>query len=266
MEQGSTRWFHSRKFKWGVVPLLILVAGVAAYIKAFGPDSDIEGEASRIMGVLDLKAGMTVGEVGAGNGKMAVLLAQELGSGGHLFATEIGTDNLDDIRDRVADAGLDIVTVIEAGKKQTNLAPECCDAIFMRKVYHHFTDPAEINASLFEALRPGGVLAVIDFAPGLWNVWLPRPDGVPEKPRRPRHAPGPAYRGVSERRLSARAGDRRMVAVACLWLLRPGPQAKGDYLRIPPSVILLGSSRRSNSSRLRSVSSSATSISLRPSA
>ncbi len=180
MEQGSTRWFHSRKFKWGVVPLLILVAGVAAYIKAFGPDSDIEGEASRIMGVLDLKAGMTVGEVGAGNGKMAVLLAQELGSGGHLFATEIGTDNLDDIRDRVADAGLDIVTVIEAGKKQTNLAPECCDAIFMRKVYHHFTDPAEINASLFEALRPGGVLAVIDFAPGLWNVWLPRPDGVPE--------------------------------------------------------------------------------------
>ena len=180
MEQGSTRWFCSRKFKWGVVPLLIFIAGVAAYITAFGPDSAIEGEAARIMGVLDLKAGMTVGEVGAGKGEMAVLLAQELGSGGHLFATEIDTDNLDDIRDRVADAGLDIVTVIEAGKKQTNLAPECCDAIFMRKVYHHFTDPAEINASLFEALRPGGVLAVIDFSPGLWNVWLPRPDGVPE--------------------------------------------------------------------------------------
>ncbi len=180
MEQVSTRWFRSRKFKWGVVPLLILVAALAGYIKAFGPDSDIEGEASRIMGVLDLKAGMTVGEVGAGKGEMAVLLAQELGSGGHLFATEIDTDNLDDIRDRVADAGLDIVTVIEAGKKQTNLAPECCDAIFMRKVYHHFTDPAEINASLFEALRPGGVLAVIDFSPSLWNFWLPRPDGVPE--------------------------------------------------------------------------------------
>ena len=180
MEQGSTRWFHSRKFKWGVVPLLILVAALAAYIKAFGPDSDIGGETGRIMEVLDLKPGMTVGEVGAGSGEMAVLLAQGLGSGGHLFATEIDADNLDDIRDRVADAGLDIVTVIEAGKKQTNLAPECCDSIFMRKVYHHFTEPAEINASLFEALRPGGALAVIDFAPSLWNVWLPRPDGVPE--------------------------------------------------------------------------------------
>ena len=180
MEQGSTRWFQSRKFKWGVVLLLIFVAASAVYIKAFGPDSDLEGEAARIATVLDLKAGMAVGEVGAGNGKMAVLLARQSGSGGHLFATEIDADNLDDIRERVVDAGLDTVTVIEAGKKETNLAPECCDAIFMRKVYHHFTDPAEINASLFEALRRGGVLAVIDFSPSLWNVWLPRPDGVPE--------------------------------------------------------------------------------------
>ena len=180
MEQGSTHWFQSRKFKWGVVLLLILVAASAAYIKAFGPDSDLEREAARIATVLDLKAGMTLGEVGAGNGKMAVLLAQELGSGGHLFATEIDADNLDDIRERVVDAGLDTVTVIEAGKKETNLAPECCDAIFMRKVYHHFTDPEEINASLFAALRPGGVLAIIDFSPTLWNVWLPRPEGVPE--------------------------------------------------------------------------------------
>ena len=180
MEQGSTRWFRSRTFKWGVAPFLILIAGVAAYIIAFGPDSDVEGETAKIWAVLDLQPGMRVGEVGAGSGEMSVLLAQELGSGGHLFTTEIDADNLDDIRDRVAEAGLEIVTVIEAGEKQTNLAPECCDAIFMRKVYHHFTAPAEINASLFEALRPGALLAVIDFSPGLWNAWLPRPDGVPE--------------------------------------------------------------------------------------
>ncbi len=180
MEQRSTRWFRSRTFKWGVAPLLVLIAGLAAYIIACGPDSNIEGETAQIWAVVDLKAGMRVGEVGAGSGKMSVLVARELGSGGHLFTTEIAAGNLEDIRQRVADAGLNNVTVIEAGEKQTNLAAECRDAIFMRKVYHHFTDPAEINASLFEALRPGGVLAVIDFSPGLWNAWLPRPDGVPE--------------------------------------------------------------------------------------
>ena len=180
MEQRSTRWFRSRAFKWGVAPLLVLIAGLAAYVIACGPDSDVEGETARIWAVLDLQPGMRVGEVGAGSGKMSLLVARELGSGGHLFTTEIDAGNLGAIRDRVLDAGLNNVTVIEAGEKQTNLAPECCDAIFMRKVYHHFTGPAEINASLFEALRPGGVLAVIDFSPGLWNAWLPRPDGVPE--------------------------------------------------------------------------------------
>jgi predicted methyltransferase len=35
----------------------------------------------------------------------------------------------------------------------------------MRDVYHHFTHPAEVDASLFRALKPGGLLAVIDFPP-----------------------------------------------------------------------------------------------------
>jgi predicted methyltransferase len=32
-------------------------------------------------------------------------------------------------------------------------------------VYHHFTSPNEMDGSLLRSLRPGGLLAVIDFAP-----------------------------------------------------------------------------------------------------
>jgi predicted methyltransferase len=35
----------------------------------------------------------------------------------------------------------------------------------MRDVYHHFDDPAVMNASLLETLRPGGRLAILDFEP-----------------------------------------------------------------------------------------------------
>lgn len=35
----------------------------------------------------------------------------------------------------------------------------------MRHVYHHFGDPAAMNASIRETLKPGGRLAVIDFGP-----------------------------------------------------------------------------------------------------
>jgi len=57
------------------------------------------------------------------------------------------------------------VTVVEAHTRETGLPPNCCDAIVLRRVYHHLSDVAGINASLLHSLRPGGVLAVIDFPP-----------------------------------------------------------------------------------------------------
>jgi predicted methyltransferase len=35
----------------------------------------------------------------------------------------------------------------------------------MRDVYHHFTDAAAMNRSLMKSLKPGGLLAIYDFAP-----------------------------------------------------------------------------------------------------
>jgi SAM-dependent methyltransferase len=58
--------------------------------------------------------------------------------------------------------------VVEASVSETGLPPNCCDAIVLRRVYHHLTEPSGINASLLRSLRPGGVLAVIDFPPPLF--------------------------------------------------------------------------------------------------
>jgi predicted methyltransferase len=68
------------------------------------------------------------------------------------------------------------VTVVEGGDRTTNLPQACCEAIYMRDVYHHFKQAMEINLSLFTALKPGGRLAVIDFEPELGSKL---PDGVP---------------------------------------------------------------------------------------
>jgi hypothetical protein len=48
---------------------------------------------------------------------------------------------------------------------ESGLQAACCDAIVLRRVYHHLSDPAAINASLLPSLRPGGLLAVIDLPP-----------------------------------------------------------------------------------------------------
>lgn len=72
---------------------------------------------------------------------------------------------LRDIRQAAAQARLSNVIVLEAGERATRVPPECCDAIFMRRVYHHLTAPSAILASIHEALRPGGRLVIIDFRP-----------------------------------------------------------------------------------------------------
>ena len=133
---------------------------VAAVLLVAGGDG--ETEVDRLARLLDLQPGDTVADVGAGSGWLSVEVARRVGPGGRVFATELSAARRDDIRAAVASAGLGNVTVVEAGERDTNLAPDCCDAIFHRRVYHHLSDPAATNASLHAALRPGGRLAVIE--------------------------------------------------------------------------------------------------------
>jgi len=122
-------------------------------------------ELPRLRRALTLKAGSVVADVGAGRGELTHALGREVGPGGNVFFAEIDPDRLAQLRETVARARLGNVTVVEARSDETGLAPGCCDAIVLRRVYHHFTDPASTNASLLQALRPGGLLAIIDLPP-----------------------------------------------------------------------------------------------------
>ena len=126
-----------------------------------------EHEAPLLVDVLRLKPGMTVADVGAGLGSMTVVIGKWIGPSGKVFATDIGESQLKTIRGAVDEAGLKNVTVIAGAASATNLPPACCDAIFMRDVYHHIlADSTEaFDKSLAASLKPGGRLAIIDFNP-----------------------------------------------------------------------------------------------------
>jgi predicted methyltransferase len=77
---------------------------------------------------------------------------------------------------RASAKGLPNVTVIEGAERSSSLPPQCCNAILIRDVFHHLTQPADVIRSMVEALKPGGRLAVIDFPP---VPGTPLPAGVP---------------------------------------------------------------------------------------
>ena len=135
----------------------VLLLGVVALAVADGPS-----EVEQLTAVLNLSPGATVADIGAGDGWLSIAVARDIGPTGHVFATELNPARRNTIRQAVADVALDHVTVVEAGVNETNLPAGCCDAIFMRRVYHHLTDSASINASLHRAIKPGGRLAIIE--------------------------------------------------------------------------------------------------------
>jgi predicted methyltransferase len=127
--------------------------------------SDASGEGRRIVETLRLAAGMTAADVGAGEGKFTGVLARGVGPSGRVFATEVDASKLDELKTRMAADGHDNVVTVLGDQKQTGLPAGCCDRILLRLVYHHFADPAAMQRSLWESLRPGGEIAVIDVPP-----------------------------------------------------------------------------------------------------
>lgn len=91
-------------------------------------------------------------------------MARHVGPSGKVYATELG-GSLETLKAAVQKAGMQNVEVVESDPSRTNLPSECCDGIFVRYVYHHFADPPAMNASLRQSLKPGGTLAIIEFAP-----------------------------------------------------------------------------------------------------
>lgn len=150
-----------------VLSAFTLVPGVA--------QDTYQEEADRLATLLNWWPGSVVAEIGAGEGQMTLAAAKRVGTAGRVYTTELDTKKLARL-EKLAGEEKNI-TAVKAAVAETNLPPVCCDSIFMRLVYHHLTKPAEIDASLFRSLKPGGLLAVIDEEPPPGSS---RVEGVPE--------------------------------------------------------------------------------------
>jgi predicted methyltransferase len=139
-----------------------------------------QSEEERVALLLGLAPGMTIAEIGVGDGDFAFDFARRVGAGGRVFATEIETEKRDAIAAEARERGLANVEVLEAQIESTGLPAGCCSAVFMRHVYHHLTEPAAINRDLLRALEPGALLVVVDFPP-TWYLVPFAPAGVGEE-------------------------------------------------------------------------------------
>lgn len=144
-----------------IVVLAIVLSNPVACAQIPGNADDTDW----LIEVLELKEGSVVADIGAGDGDETIEIAKHVGPNGHVYSTEIGSEKIQGLRSAIDGTELKNVTVIKGHPTQTNLPEKCCNALYMRRVYHHFGDPASMNQSLWKSLKAGGRLAIIDFEP-----------------------------------------------------------------------------------------------------
>lgn len=133
-------------------------------------ERETEEQVSLLLKNMDIKPGETVADIGAGSGYHVVRMAPMVGTTGKVFAVDIQQEMLDYIAKRTKKLKLTHVETILGEQKTTGLPAESVDKILMVDVYHEFEYPQEMGQSLLEALRPGGLLFLIEYRAEDTNV------------------------------------------------------------------------------------------------
>jgi ubiquinone/menaquinone biosynthesis C-methylase UbiE len=123
---------------------------------------DQRQEATAVMHEAGVAPGMTVADIGAGEGYYTIRLAAKVGGEGRVLAEDIVPQYRDRLADRIFRERLDNVSVRLGSPTDPELPPNSFDRIFMVHMYHEIDEPYEFLWNMRPSLKPGGMVVVVD--------------------------------------------------------------------------------------------------------
>lgn len=116
-----------------------------------------------VVAALNLKTGDVVADIGSGTGLYSLMFAEEVGVSGRVYAEDIEPLFLDLVNQRADDAGIDNITAVLGRENNISLPMGVADVVFIADTYHYFGDRQAVMKSVYDSLRPGGALAIVDY-------------------------------------------------------------------------------------------------------
>lgn len=123
---------------------------------------DQRGEAQKVMDLANIEEGMTVADIGAGEGYYTVRLAERVGGEGRVTAQDIDADALSRIGDRVAREQLTNISIKQGAPDDPQLPDDSFDRIILVHMYHEVTEPYAFLWRMWPALTESGEIIVVD--------------------------------------------------------------------------------------------------------
>lgn len=123
---------------------------------------DQQGEAQNVMDEAAVAPGMSVADIGAGEGYYTVRLAERVGAKGRVLAQDIDGGALSRLGVRVERERLNIVSIKQGAPDDPRLPESSFDRVFMIHMYHEIAEPYAFLWRLWPSLKPGGSVVVVD--------------------------------------------------------------------------------------------------------
>ncbi|WP_420606270.1 class I SAM-dependent methyltransferase [Novosphingopyxis sp.] len=138
------------------------VATVVATQFSNEPAREAANEARIVMDWAGTKPGMTVADIGAGEGYYTVRLGDRVGAKGRVLAQDIDRAVLTRLGERVARDRLDNVSIMLGAMDDPRLPPASFDRVFMIHMYHEIASPYAFLWHLRPALKGDGEVVIVD--------------------------------------------------------------------------------------------------------
>lgn len=127
------------------------------------PNRDDEENVSDSYQQLKLAPGMVVCDMGCGNGYWSLPMARDVAPDGRVLAVDIQPEMLIKLRQRAAKQGIDNIEPILGQVDDPQLPVGEVDLVLMVDVYHEFSHPESMLWGIRRALKPDGVVALLEY-------------------------------------------------------------------------------------------------------
>ena len=122
-----------------------------------------EEKTSEMIRELQLKPGLSVADIGSGNGYHTLMMAEIIGEKGQAYAVDIQPEMLTMLKERAEKAGVKNIKLIENRFWDADLPEKSVDFVLMADVYHEFSHPEQMLSSIKKSLKEDGVVCLLEF-------------------------------------------------------------------------------------------------------
>ncbi|WDI40294.1 class I SAM-dependent methyltransferase [Bremerella sp. P1] len=122
-----------------------------------------EEDCQKMLENLGVKPGMTICDMGCGNGFYSLKLAEMVGKDGKILAVDIQPEMLRLLKARAEEKGIENIELVLGDIDNPKLPEGKIDLILCVDVYHEFSHPVEMLAAMRKSLKPDGKIALLEF-------------------------------------------------------------------------------------------------------